>query len=201
MDVFWDLSSARYGSGPEPLEGYFVAVVSDQELVLLLGDMCREAYRKTVARPPSTETILISRREHISGKTLYSTKAQFGESGKLHAIDIEYQGGASKEPCLCVRIDRQMVVLVQRLMWKFRGNQTIFVDGVPVELFWDVHNWLFNPSDCHAVFMFQTGIGSDRSWSGEASCASIFQLQEDDDEFRDLEGPCFSLLLFAWKNE
>lgn len=201
VDVFWDFSAAKYGSGPEPLEGFFLAVVSASEIVLLLGDMAKEAHRRTLARSPSMEIVMISRREHIFGKRFYSTTAQFGESGRTHDILIECHT-AGREPKLCVRVDKQLVVQVKRLMWKFRGNQTIIVDGFPVELLWDVHNWLFNPSNGQAVFMFQTSLTSDKSWSSLASSSSHFQWnQSSTSTEKSVESTGFSLLLYAWKSE
>lgn len=215
VEVFWDFSAAKYGSGPEPIEGFFLAVVSEHQIVLLLGNMPQEAYKKTLAisAPSSScEASMISRREHIFGNTFYSTTAQFGENGRSHDISIECQT-AGKEPRLCVRVDKQLVVQVKRLMWKFRGNQTIIVDGFPVELLWDVHNWLFNPNDGHAVFMFQTSLGSSSNNGNNSSIkagprvtstTSLFQWHHhhsisslDKDE----EGYGFSLLLYAWKSE
>lgn len=214
VEVFWDLSAAKYGSGPEPIEGFYLAVVSAHEIALLLGNMPQEAYKKSLSTSPpslSCETSLISRREHIFGKTFYSTKAQFADNGRSHDISIECQT-AGKEPRLCVHVDKQLVVQVKRLMWKFRGNQTIIVDGFPVELLWDVHNWLFNPSDNHAVFMFQTSLPSSnhtqtssnsRSKSVLTSATSLFHWHEQlaGSSTEKDEGYGFSLLLYAWKSD
>lgn len=209
VEVHWDLSSAKYGSSPEPTEGFYLAVVSGHKITLLLGDMPQEAHKKVVlsASKPCEccETSLISRREHISGKTFYSTKAQFGESGPSHDISIECQT-AGKEPRLCVRVDKQLVVQVKRLMWKFRGNQTIMVDGFPVELLWDVHNWLFNPSDDHAVFIFQSGLCSSPSNHAAAPSYSYYQWHQHMQVSSSSTDKCqerygFSLLLYAWKRE
>ncbi|KAJ6730780.1 PLANT/T24G3-80 PROTEIN [Salix viminalis] len=35
--IYWDLSNAKFGSGPEPLEGFYLAITFNQEMVLLLG--------------------------------------------------------------------------------------------------------------------------------------------------------------------
>lgn len=204
VDVVWDLTEAKYGSGPEPVDGFFFALVHEHEIILLLGDMTEEASMKTHARVISSETIMISRREHIFGRRLYATKAQFGENGRIHDILIECNTGG-REPRLCVKVDKQLVLQVKRLIWKFRGNQTILVDGFPVELFWDVHNWLFSPNDGHAVFMFQTCMATDKSWSSLASTgSSLFHwhhTSSSSSSVKDAESSGFSLLLYAWKSE
>ncbi|XP_047167114.1 uncharacterized protein LOC124836089 [Vigna umbellata] len=46
IDIFWDLSCAKFGFKPEPLEGFYLAVVFNKELVLLLGDLKKEACKK-----------------------------------------------------------------------------------------------------------------------------------------------------------
>lgn len=202
IDVFWDLSSAKYGSSPEPSEGYFLAVVSDSEMALLLGDMSKEAYKKTRAKPVSGETILLSKKEHVFGKRVYNTKAQFCDNGQTHDIMIECQTLGLREPSLSVHIDKKMVMQVKHLMWKFRGNQTILVDGLPVEVFWDVHNWLFNPNVGNAVFMFQTCHSTEKSWSKLSSCSSILPWPTTQSlKERESQGLGFSLLLYAWKSE
>ncbi|KAF1897856.1 hypothetical protein Lal_00032618, partial [Lupinus albus] len=46
---------------------------------------------------------------------------------------------------------------------QFRGNHTVLVDGIPVEVFRDVHNWLFgNAMGGNAVLMFQTFISKEK---------------------------------------
>lgn len=140
LEVFWDLSAAKFGPGPEPLEGFYVAILFDLEMVLLLGDLKKEAYRKTGTSIPPSNSVFIAKREHLFGKKVYCTKAQFCNNGRIHEIVIECDVIGLKDPCLEIRIDRKRVMQVKRLMWKFRGNQTILVDGVPIEVFWDVHN-------------------------------------------------------------
>ncbi|KAB2629838.1 hypothetical protein D8674_007357 [Pyrus ussuriensis x Pyrus communis] len=122
IDIFWDLSSAKFGSGPEPLEGYYVGVVVDRQMLLLLGDMRKEAFKKTSANPVPSSAVCVAKREHIFGKRGFTTRLSF-------AIMVN-----------------KPVMQVKRLRWKFRGNHTILVDGLAVEVFWDVHNWLFGTS-------------------------------------------------------
>jgi hypothetical protein len=77
---------------------------------------------------------------------------------------------------------------VKRLKWNFRGNQTIFVDGLLVDLLWDVHNWFFKGVYGNAVFMFRNRSGLDsRLWLEEKL------------EVKDKESVDFSLLIYACK--
>ncbi|KAJ6937308.1 hypothetical protein NC652_011835 [Populus alba x Populus x berolinensis] len=117
IEVFWDLSSAKYELGPEPVEGFYVLVMVDSEIGLVL------------------------------------------------------------------------VIRVKRLQWNFRGNQTIFLDGLLVDLLWDVHDWFYNPGSGYAVFMFRTRSGMDsRLWLEEKL------VQKDQERVE------FSLLIYASKS-
>ncbi|KAL0457205.1 UNVERIFIED_CONTAM: hypothetical protein Slati_1059700 [Sesamum latifolium] len=100
-------------------------------------------------------------------------------------------------------VDAKTVMRVNHLQWKFRGNYTILVDGLPVEVFWDVHNWLFGPSLGSAVFMFQTSFSADKCWNSSSLCDSPASSWSCSGSFREAELPGlgFSLVLYAWKNE
>ncbi|KAL0328590.1 UNVERIFIED_CONTAM: Kinesin-like protein KIN-14F [Sesamum calycinum] len=63
IDVFWDLRSAKFSDSPEPDSDYYVAMVSREELVLLLGDQQKEALRRTKSRLPSEDACLCTRRK------------------------------------------------------------------------------------------------------------------------------------------
>ncbi|XP_059646743.1 uncharacterized protein LOC132293320 [Cornus florida] len=196
IEVFWDLTMARYDSGPEPVNAFYVVVLVDSELALLLGDMDEEPdVRKCTIDIPVGKFSLVSRTEHFSGDySLYSTKAQFCETGSFHDIVIKCIGedkGGSKDSALTVCIDKKNVIQVKRLRWNFRGNQTIFVDGLLVDMMWDVHDWFFNStSGGYAVFMFRTRSGLDsRLW-----------LEENNLDQKDQEKVGFSLLIRACKN-
>ncbi|XP_042408427.1 uncharacterized protein LOC121997847 isoform X1 [Zingiber officinale] len=178
--LFWDLSAAKFGFSPEPLEDFYVAVLCDDKMILHLGDLSKEACRKTSTTP--SNAVFIAKKAHIYGKKIHSTKAQFCDNGQFHEVAIECDTVGVKDPCLEISIDRKRVMQVKRLAWKFRGNQTILVDGLPVEVFWDVHSWLFGAPSTSAVFMFQTRLPSEKvlPWS---------------------RGLDFSFTLYAWKNE
>jgi hypothetical protein len=60
--------------GPEPLEGFYLAVVN-QEMVLLLGDLKKEAYRRLTLKPVDSNAIFIAKREHIFGKKFYGASS------------------------------------------------------------------------------------------------------------------------------
>ncbi|XP_057956375.1 uncharacterized protein LOC131149700 [Malania oleifera] len=192
IEVFWDLSAAKYNAGPEPVNGFYLIVFIDSELGLVLGDLAGEAAakkRKTGA--PAAKLSLVSRREHFSGSSFYSTRARFCDAGNAHEILIRCKGEDEglKHPVLSVCIDKKNVICVKRLQWNFRGNQTIFVDGLLVDLMWDVHDWFFNPAPGYAVFMFRTRSGLDsRLWLEEK------KVQKEQERVE------FSLLIYACKS-
>ncbi|XP_059625880.1 uncharacterized protein LOC132268957 isoform X1 [Cornus florida] len=203
IDIFWDLSSAKFGSAPEPLEGFYLAVVFNQQMVLLLGDLRKEAYKKIDAAPVASKASFIAKREHIFGKKFYGAKAQFCDKGKTHDVAIECDTVGVNDPYLVIRIDSKAVMQVKHLRWKFRGNYTILVDGLPVEVFWDVHDWLFGNVMGSAVFMFQTCLSAEKLWSSQSISDPSELSWSSSQTFRDsqLQGLGFSLILYAWKNE
>nr|KJB35340.1 hypothetical protein B456_006G109900 [Gossypium raimondii] len=162
IEVFWDLSTAKYDTGPEPVDGFYVLVMADSEIGLVLGDMAEETVTKKFKNAtPGAKVSLISSGEHEG----------------------------LKHPVLSVCIDKKTVIRVKRLQWNFRGNQTIFVDGLLVDLMWDAYDWFFNPVTGSAVFLFRTRSGLDsRLWLEEKL------VQKDQDRVE------FSLLIHACKN-
>nr|XP_043633578.1 uncharacterized protein LOC122604775 [Erigeron canadensis] len=205
FEVFYDLSSAVYGAGAEPTDGsYYVLVMVDSEVGLLVGDLPEETHiKKMRTHKQIGKSLLLSRKEHFSGNTLYATKAKFSDTGNFHDILIRCTGenDGLKYPVLVVYIDKRVVIRVKRLQWNFRGNQTIFMDGLLVDLMWDVHDWFFESESesgsgsgsgsgpGHAVFMFRTRSGLDsRLWLEEKYVKSNDQKNG------------FSLLVYATKS-
>ncbi|KAE8680527.1 lysosomal Pro-X carboxypeptidase [Hibiscus syriacus] len=52
IQVFWDLSTAKYDTRPEPVDGYYVLVMVDSEIGLVLGGMDEEAVTKKLKTQP-----------------------------------------------------------------------------------------------------------------------------------------------------
>ncbi|XP_042507714.1 uncharacterized protein LOC122083867 [Macadamia integrifolia] len=154
VEIFWDFTKVKFNSDPEPQSGSYVAVVIDGEMTLVVGDSLKEAYSRTRARKPERTQVLILRREHVVGNKYYTTKARFG--GKTRDISIDCRVGSGDELMLRFSIEGKRVLQVKRLKWKFRGNERIEVDGFPIQISWDVYNWLFDDAENgHAVFMFR----------------------------------------------
>ncbi|XP_052208928.1 uncharacterized protein LOC127812549 [Diospyros lotus] len=152
FQIFWDLSRAKFGSQPEPQSGFYIAVVFGGEMILLVGDSPAEAYAKSRASKPLRADTMVLRREHMYGNKLYTTKASFG--GKTRDISIDCRTG--DDPRLYFSVDHKRVLQVKHLKWKFRGNERIEIDGVSIQVSWDVYNWLFeDDEDRHALFMFR----------------------------------------------
>ncbi|KHN10445.1 hypothetical protein glysoja_030881 [Glycine soja] len=170
VDIFWDLKAAKFNGETEPTSEYYVAVVCDEEVVLLLGDLKKEAYRRTGCRPALIDPILVSKKEHIFGKKKFSTRAKFHEKGRWHEISIECKNKGNNnynvdslngvQPEMEIRIDGHLVIHVKHLQWKFRGNESIHLSKMRVEVYWDVHDWLFSPGLKHALFIFKPILSS-----------------------------------------
>ncbi|GER56769.1 hypothetical protein STAS_34502 [Striga asiatica] len=191
VDVFWDLRFARFNGEAEPGADYYVAVVCGGEIVLLLGNMKDEAYRKTGCRPALIDPILVSRKEHVFGKRKFGTRVRFHGKGGLHEISIECKGKAaaaadSGDPEMEIRIDGHLVVHVRHLQWKFRGNEMINLKRGKIEVFYDVHDWLFSPGLRHALFIFKPTVATAELSGGGQSSAGAAD---------------FCLFLYAWKVE
>ncbi|XP_071738235.1 uncharacterized protein [Rutidosis leptorrhynchoides] len=199
IDIYWDLASAKFGVSPEPLVGFYFAIVFNQDLILMLGDMEKEVKSKIDASSFAPNVVFLSKKEHIFGKKIYSTRAQFCGKGQVHDIVIECDLLGTNDPCLLVRVDGKTLMQVKHLRWKFRGNYTILVDGLPVEVYWDVYNWLFGKLMGEAIFLFQTCLSAEKLWAGqtilEPSWSSSFRRDSHS------QGLGFSLMLCAWKNE
>ncbi|GER44683.1 hypothetical protein STAS_21587 [Striga asiatica] len=207
IEVFWDLSLAKFGPGPgpEPIEGYYISILFNKEMVLLVGDLKKEAFKKTGAIAPFSSATFISKKQNVFGKKIFCTKAQFCNNGPTHEVRIECDPNCEEEPSLTIRIDSKPVMQIKRLNWKFRGNCTILVDGLPVEVFWDVHNWLFGPNLGGAVFLFQSSLSAEKMWAeGQSVNESPVVKWSYLGSFRegaDLPGLAFSFFLYAWRNE
>lgn len=203
VDIYWDLTSAKFGSSPEPLEGFYVGVVVERQMILLLGDMKKEAYKKTAASPVSSSAILVAKKEHVFGKKMFITKAQFCSNGPIHDLVIECDTVGVPEPFLLIRVDSKTLLQVKHLRWKFRGNHTIIVDGLEIEVFWDVHSWLFGTSLGNAVFLFKTCLSAEKLWTSQSLCDPNTPQWSFSQRFVDSKSQNlgFSLMLHAWKNE
>ncbi|KAI5339996.1 hypothetical protein L3X38_019270 [Prunus dulcis] len=170
VEVYWDLRSAKFGGGPEPCSDFYVALVCDEEVVLLLGDMKKKAYKRTKSRPAIVEALLYYKKENVFAKKSFATRVRFDEKRKEHDIVVESSTAGPKDPEMWISIDGIVLIHVKNLQWKFRGNQTVLVNMEPVQVFWDVHDWLFtSPSTGHGLFIFKPGAPeseSDRESNG-----------------------------------
>lgn len=235
IDVFWDFRSTKFGNGPEPFSGFYVALVCHEEIILLLGDNLKEAYKRTKCRPsPSSSSptasssaggaVLASRRENVFGKKCFSTRARFELRKREHEIVVENSITGPKEPEMWITIDGTVAVHVTNLHWKFRGNETALVDKAPVQVFWDVHDWLFTtPGTGHALFIFKPGTPSSSQPSSshrevhdggddvvDEDSSSLYAKEkyrnnsshiQEDDRHCTSQSPEFCFFLYAWKLE
>ncbi|OAY77416.1 hypothetical protein ACMD2_23199 [Ananas comosus] len=222
VDVFWDLRSAKFsGSGsPEPTAGYYVALVCDEEVILLVGDGNKDAYKRTKSRPCLEDAVLVSKRENVFGRKSFAARARFDGRKKEHDIVVESAISGPREPEMWISIDGAVLVRVSNLQWKFRGNETVIVDESPVQVLWDVHDWLFagGPGSSSGLFVFKPGAPdpqpqpqppSKQEHFGESDHASTVGTNTDTDKnncssssVRNFGGNSeFCFYLYAWKIE
>ncbi|KAJ4981136.1 hypothetical protein NE237_031973 [Protea cynaroides] len=212
VDVFWDLRSAKFSGSPEPTGDYYVALVSDDELVLLLGDGKKEAYKKTKSKPSLIEAVLVCKQENVLGKKSFSTRAKFDERNKEQDIVVENSISGHRDPEMWISIDGIVMIHVRNLQWKFRGNQTVLVNKTPVQVFWDVHDWLFSSHGFgHGTFLFKPssqeyGSDSDKEGSkisGDSNSCCGRGSRSGGSGYLSTQScspsPDFCLFLYAWK--
>ncbi|XP_022853990.1 uncharacterized protein LOC111375404 [Olea europaea var. sylvestris] len=206
LDVYWDFRSAKYSGSPEPCSDFYVALVSDEEMALLLGDYTEKAYKRTKSEAALVDAMLVYKEEHVFGKKSFSTRAKFDHRKKEHDIVVESSTSGPREPEMWISIDGIVLIHIRNLQWKFRGNQTILVNKQPVQVFWDVYAWLFCvPGSNHALFIFKPGapeVESDKDESfshGDGSDCSGDSKYYSTISYS--QASRFCLFLYAWKIE
>ncbi|WOL18806.1 hypothetical protein Cni_G27603 [Canna indica] len=192
--AYWDIAAAKYASGPEPSDDFYLILMADGELILLLGDKCGDFIKTLSNEVPVAEFSMYCRKERVlvGAGVQYSTKARFRDGGRDHEVSIVCRGNkcdaGNAELCIC--IDKKRLVQVKSISWNFRGNQIIFVDGSAVDVLWDVHDWWFRESSGGAVFAFRA----------RSTTTEISRLWRGDDEELAKGKSHFSLLIQAFKS-
>jgi Plant protein of unknown function (DUF868) len=192
VKIFWDMRSAKFSESPEPISGYYVALISQEEVILLVGDSKKNAYKKSKSRPSLEDPILLCKRESALSRRNFTTRARFNNwKREEHDIVIENSIPGSKDPEMRISIDGKVLINVKNLHWKFRGSEMVLVEQSPVQVFWDVHDWVFNGPWSQAFFVFKPGK------------AELPKEYDDDGEILcncdNLSGFCF--YLNAWRTE
>ncbi|CAM8985327.1 hypothetical protein QQ045_009468 [Rhodiola kirilowii] len=195
VEVFWDLRSAKFSTSPEPISDYYVALVSDGEVVLLLGDMKKKVFKRTKSRPALVDAVLCQKTEHVFAKKTFSTRAVLDQKQqKVYDIVVESSTIGLKDPEMWISIDGVVLIHVKNLQWKFRGNQTVVVNKQSIQVFWDVHDWLFvSPGHGHGMFIFKPIDADNES-----------DMDDSDSNYHSAiakPSPDYCLFLYAWKIE
>lgn len=146
----WDFSHARCGipGSVEPSSCYYFAVVIDNEMLILFGDMPEWAYGLTQVRLRNGPSAVLTRREDrvkLRGNS-YNTSVIFG--GVEREISINLTRGMLA--LMFVEIDGRQAVAVKSLFKTFRGTVKFDLsDGHLIQITWDLHAWLFGHADIH----------------------------------------------------
>uniref|UniRef100_A0A0D9XWX4 DUF868 domain-containing protein n=1 Tax=Leersia perrieri TaxID=77586 RepID=A0A0D9XWX4_9ORYZ len=184
LALFWDLTAARYdaAASPEPVSGYYVVVAVDSaEVVLAVGDMAADFVRtkfdqiRLLPTPPFSRgerVVLSSLPAAAAAEITHTARARFAEGGAEHEVTVGCSPGGDE---LWVSIDGKRAVQARRLRWNFRGNQTVFVDGEPVDVMWDLHGWCFGAGAAVVMLRARTALES-RLWLDDEAAAPGFSL-------------------------
>ncbi|KAK9064423.1 hypothetical protein SSX86_015805 [Deinandra increscens subsp. villosa] len=201
IDVYWDLRSAKFSGSPEPCSDYYVALVCEEEVVLLIGDLTKKVYKRTKSQQSAADTILFFKKEHVLGKKSFSTRVKFDKHKKENDILVESSTLGPNDPEMWISIDGNVLIHITNLQWKFRGNQTVLVNNQPIEVFWDVYAWLFlHPGSSHGLFIFKPSPSRNSSDDGteEHNDSSI---KKDHSACNSSNTSHCCLFLYTWKIE
>ncbi|KAG8093595.1 hypothetical protein GUJ93_ZPchr0012g19281 [Zizania palustris] len=183
LALFWDLTAARYdpAASPEPVSGYYVVAVASAEVVLSVGDLAAEFVKaKFEGQIPLARVTPLARGERVvvsDPAALHKARVRFAEGGPEHEVSVGCAPGSGGGDELLVTIDGKRAVQARRLRWNFRGNQTVFVDGAPVDVMWDLHGWWFRePPGCAVVMLRARSALESRLWLEEETASPGFSL-------------------------
>ncbi|KAL9330840.1 hypothetical protein ACSQ67_000450 [Phaseolus vulgaris] len=217
----WNLTNAKFGSGPEPCSRFYLALLVDHtNLTLLVGDLTP----KTKPHKPNTkpQQVLLLKRDHVHVAShrsrVYQTKTILG--GKVREIQIDCDAYSNEDESLRLvfSVDEEKVLEVTRLKWKFRGSERVEVDGAHVQISWDVHDWLFEKDKDHGCgsrkevdVVWSSGEWKNgKSWSSSSLSVSSSVgsfggsssvMEWSSVEENELVVPFgFSLVVYAWRN-
>ena len=102
---------------------------------------------------------------------------RFAEGGPEHEVSVGCAPNSGGGDELWVSIDGKRAVQARRLRWNFRGNQTVFIDGSPVDIMWDLHGWWFREQPgCAVVLLRARSALESRLWLEEEAAAPGFSL-------------------------
>ncbi|KAL6640795.1 hypothetical protein ACP70R_021918 [Stipagrostis hirtigluma subsp. patula] len=194
MALFWDLTAARYdATSPEPVDGFYVVAVAGAEVVLAVGDLAAEFVKaKFEGQIPKARVLPAARRDrvvvaaaepghprrhrHHPDAPVHTARVRFAEGAPEHEVAVGCRAASGDEE-LWVSVDGKRAVHARRLRWNFRGNQTVFVDGAPVDVMWDLHGWWFrDPPGCAVVMLRARSALESRLWLEEEAAAPGFSL-------------------------
>jgi len=204
IDVYWDLRSAKFSGSPEPCSDFYVALICDEELVLLIGDMTKKVYKRTKSQPCLADTLLFFKKEHVFGKKSFTTRAKLDKRREDYEIVVESSIFGVKEPEMSISIDGIVLIHVKNLQWKFRGNETVLVNKQPIEVLWDVHAWLFlNPGSSHGSFIFKPDQPKDKKNTSQDEIKENgnSSVSNDQSTYISSETSQCCFFLYAWKFE
>nr|GLL36056.1 uncharacterized protein LOC109159386 [Ipomoea trifida] len=127
-------------SSQSPIFKFYIAILINGEIIILISIYHKEAYAKTKARSTGNGQALVLKREHVYGGKLHTTKANFGGKREVHPYRLlgrrrrpepyfllgRPKGAANQAP--------QVEIQRQRKEWKWKIRNDVDEEGVVEEL-------------------------------------------------------------------
>ncbi|CAJ1971537.1 unnamed protein product [Sphenostylis stenocarpa] len=201
VDIYWDLRRAEFTTSPQPNSGYYIALVYKKEMLLLLGDLENDALIRTKSKPSLEEATLVCKRDNVYAKKMFCTRAILEDGKTEYDVVIETSLSGPDDPEMWINIDGMLASRIMNLHWRFRGNEVVMVNNFPVQIFWDVHDWLFTNElgPGPAFFVFKPGVLETTSDSNAKECQEGTGGSSRGELLEDSSTTGFCHYLYAWR--
>ena len=149
-------------------------------MLLAFGDLAAEFVKaKFEGQIPKARFLPVARADRVvaAPNAMHTARVRFADGAPEHEVSVGCATTAGGGEELWVSVDGKRAVHARRLRWNFRGNQTVFVDGAPVDVLWDLHGWWFrDPPGCAVVMLRARSALESRLWLEEEAAAPGFAL-------------------------
>ena len=150
--------------------------VADRSSIARLAEFVKTKFEGQI---PKARFLPVARADRVvaAPNAMHTARVRFADGAPEHEVSVGCATTSGGGEELWVSVDGKRAVHARRLRWNFRGNQTVFVDGAPVDVLWDLHGWWFrDPPGCAVVMLRARSALESRLWLEEEAAAPGFAL-------------------------